>query len=106
MVIWGWRYRSGGGDVALGDAALGGRDGDLGGGDTALGGGDAAIVGGDGDLEGGDGVVGDGDVGVEIFAYFSKEGELVEKVVEESVLQGNPHIVLCLCFSVDLANDK
>ena len=43
---------------------------------------------------------------VGIFAYFSNEGEFVEKLVEESVLQGNPHIVLCPCFSVDLENDE
>ena len=29
----------------------------------------------------------------------------VEKL-EESVLQGNPHVVLCPCFSVDLENDQ
>ena len=95
-----------GGREMFGDAGLGGGDGDLGGRDTALGDGDAAIGGGDGDLKGGDGVVGDGDVGVEILAYFSKEGEFLQKVVEESVLQGNPHVVLCPCFSVDLENGK
>ena len=37
---------------------------------------------------------------VGIFAYFAKQGELWERV--EGVLQGNPHIVVCPSFSLDL----
>ena len=67
----------------------------------------------------------DGDVGVEMVIWGAEmviwgaemvmwgaemviwgvEMKFVEKV-EESVLQGNPHIVLCPCFSVDLENDE
>ena len=60
--------------------------------------------GGDGYLEGGD-----RDLGVEmgiwglgIFDYFAKQGEFWERVEWELVLQGNPHVVVCLCFSLDL----
>ena len=37
-----------------------------------------------------------------IFAYFAKQGELWERVEGELVLQGNPHIVVCPSFSLDL----
>ena len=40
--------------------------------------------------------------GVGIFAYFAKQGEFWERVAGELVLQGNPHIVVCPCFSLDL----
>ena len=40
--------------------------------------------------------------GVGIFAYFAKQGEFWERVEGELVLQGNLHIVVCLCFSLDL----
>ena len=36
---------------------------------------------------------GEGDLGVGIFAYFAKQGELWERVEGELVLQGNPHAV-------------
>ena len=36
---------------------------------------------------------GEGDVGVGIFAYFAKHGELWERVEGELVLQGNPEVV-------------
>ena len=71
------------------------RDRDLGGGELDLGGGGGGD-GGDGDLGGGDCDVeghGEGDLGVGIFAYFPKQGELWERVEGELVLQGNPHIV-------------
>ena len=70
------------------------RDGDLGG-DGNLGGGEGDL-GGSGDLGGGDCDVegrGEGDLGVGIFAYFAKQGELWERVEGELVLQGNLHIV-------------
>ena len=44
---------------------------------------------------------GEGDLGVGIFAYFAKQGEFWERVEGELVLQGNPHIVVCPCFSLD-----
>ena len=72
---------------------------------------DGDLRGGDGDLEGGDGDLGggDGDMGrvekgiweVGIFAYFAKQGEFWERVEGELALQGNLHIVVCPCFSVD-----
>ena len=37
-----------------------------------------------------------------IFAYFDKQRELWERVEGELVLQGNPHVVVCLSFSLDL----
>ena len=40
--------------------------------------------------------------GVGIFAYFAKHGELWERVEGELVLQGNPHVVVCPSFSLDL----
>ena len=40
--------------------------------------------------------------GVGIFADFAKQGEFWERVEGELVLQGNPHVVVCLCFSLDL----
>ena len=40
--------------------------------------------------------------GMGIFAHFAKQGELWERVEGELVLQGNLHIVLCPCFSLDL----
>ena len=52
-------------------------------------GGDGDLVGGDCDVEG----CGEGDVGVGIFAYFAKHGELWERVEGELVLQGNPEVV-------------
>ena len=36
---------------------------------------------------------GEGDVGVGIFAYFTKHGELWERVEGELVLHGNPEVV-------------
>ena len=79
------------------------RDGDLGGGDGDLGDGDGDLEGGDRDLGwrqgSGDG---DRDLGVGIFAYFAKQGEFWERVEGKLVLQGNPHVVVCPCFSVDL----
>ena len=45
---------------------------------------------------------GEGDLGVGIFAYFAKHGEFWERVEGELVLQGNPHVVVCPCFSLDL----
>ena len=78
---------------------VGGGDGVLG--DGNVGGGDPGMRGGDGDLWGADGML-----IVGIFAYFSNEGDFVEKLEEEYVLQGNPHVVLCPCFSVDLENDE
>ena len=70
MVIWEWRGGSGGG----GEGEMGG-DGDL--------------VGGDCDVEG----CGEGDVGVGIFAYFAKHGELWGRVEGELLLQGNQEVV-------------
>ena len=61
-----------------------------------LGGGGEGDLGGDGDLVGGDCDVegcGEGNVGVGIFAYFTKQGELWERVEGELVLQGNPEVV-------------
>ena len=52
-------------------------------------GGDGDLVGGDCDVEG----HGEGDLGVGIFAYFTKQGECWERVDGELVLQGNPDIV-------------
>ena len=78
-VIWGWRGGSGG-------CWRGGS------------GGEGDLVGGDCDVEG----HGEGIWGVGIFAYFAKQGECWERVEGELVLQGNPHIVVCLCFSLDL----
>ena len=69
------------------------------------GGGGEGDLGGDGDLVGGDCDVeghGAGDLGVGIFAYFTKQGECWERVDGELVLQGNPHIVVCPCFYLDL----
>ena len=79
MVIWGWRGGSGG----LVERGIWGRW-DLGGEDC--------------DVEG----HGEGDLGVAILAYFPKQGEFWERVEGELVLQGNPHIVVCPCFSLDL----
>ena len=46
---------------------------------------------------------GEGDLGkVGIFAYFTKQGELWERVEGELVLQGNLHVVVCPSFSLDL----
>ena len=45
---------------------------------------------------------GEGDLGVGIFAYFAKQGEFWERVEGELVLQGNLHVVVCPCFSLDL----
>ena len=81
-----------------GDGDMGGlgEDGDLGGGEGD--GGDGDLGGGDCDVEG----HGEGDLGVEIFAYFPKQGEFWWRVEGELVLQGNPHVVVCPCFSLDL----
>ena len=88
------------GGIDMGDGG-GERDGDLGG-DGNLGGGEGVWgwwrggSGGDGDLVGGDcdvGGCGEGDVGVGIFAYFAKHGELWERVEGELVLQGNLEVV-------------
>ena len=72
----------------------GGREGWGSGGDSNLGGGEGdsdlgGLGGGDCDVEG----HGEGDLGVGIFAYFPKQGELWERVEGELVLQGNAHIV-------------
>ena len=48
------------------------------------------------------GCCGEGDVGVMMFAYFAKQGEFWERVEGELVLQGNLHVVVCPCFSLDL----
>ena len=72
-----------------GDSNLGGRAGGLGGGGERDLGGDGHLVGGDCDVEG----CGEGDVGVGIFTYFTKHGELWERVEGELVLQGNPEVV-------------
>ena len=53
--------------------------------------------GGDCDVEGHQ----EGDLGMGIFAYFTKQGEFWERVEGELVLQGNPHVIVCLCFSLD-----
>ena len=45
---------------------------------------------------------GEGIWGVGIFAYFEIQGEFWERVEGELVLQGNLHIVVHLCFSLDL----
>ena len=77
------------GGIDMGDGG-GERDGDLGG---------------DGNLGAGEGVwevVERGIWGVEIFAYFAKQGELWERVEGELVLEGDPHIVVCPSFSLDL----
>ena len=103
-----------GGREIVGDAALGGGDGDLGGGDAVLGGGNVVVGGGDGVL--GDGNVGGGDPGVrggdgdlwgadaevDSWDFCIFEGEFVEKLVEESVLQGN----LLYCVRVFLLTLK
>ena len=99
---------------------VGERDGDWGG-DSDLG-----SLGGDGDLGVGEGDLGVGEReiwgemgiwvvetvmwrvvkrriwGVGIFAYFAKQGEFWERVEGELVSQGNQHIVVCPCFSLDL----
>ena len=72
------------------------RDGDLGGGEEGWGVVERGIWGDSGDLVGGDCDVegcGEGDVGVGIFAYFAKHGELWEGVEGELVLEGNPEVV-------------
>ena len=98
------------GGTDMGDGG-GERDGDLGG-DSNLGG----WRGGSGGLRGGSGgemgiwlvetvmwrVMQRGIWGVGIFAYFAKQGECWERVDGELVLQGNPHIVVFPCFSLDL----
>ena len=81
-----------------GDSNLGVREGNLGGGGEGDLGGDEDVGGGDCDVEG----RGEGDLGVGIFAYFAKQGEFWERVEGELVLQGNLHIVVCPCFSLDL----
>ena len=48
------------------------------------------------------GCCGEGNLGVGIFAYFTKQGEFWERVEGELVLQGNLHVVVGLCFSLDL----
>ena len=88
-----------GGDVGAGDGDLGGGDGDLGGGET-----------------GGIGITGEpGDPcfsvemviwGVEMVIWGVEMVIWGVEKLEESVLQGNPHVVLCPCFSVDLENDQ
>ena len=80
-------------------------EGDLGGGDLCLFCQASRVV---GESGGGIGIAGEparcgeGDVRVGMFAYFTKQGELWERVEGELVLQGNPHFVVCLCFSLDL----
>ena len=81
----------------MGDGG-GERDGDLGGGGEGGLGGDGDLGGGDCDVEGS----GEGIWGLGIFAYFTKQGELWERVEGELVLQGNPHAAVCPCFSLDL----
>ena len=96
----------GDGDVDAGDCDVEGHgEGDLGGGDLCLflqarrvlgeSGGGIGIAGesaccGEGDLGGGD------------LCLFPKQEVLWERVEGELVLQGNPHIVVCPCFSLDL----
>ena len=84
FVFGGVKFNSG---IDMGDGG-GERDGDLGGGEGGLGG-DGDLGGGDCDVEGS----GEGDLGVGIFAYFAKQGELWERVEGELVLQGNLHAV-------------
>ena len=80
-------------------------EGDLGGGDLCLFCQARRVM---GESGGGIGIAGEpahcgeGDVGVGMFAYFAKQGELWERVEGELVFQGNPHIVVCPCFSLDL----
>ena len=94
FVFWFVKFNGG---IDMGDGG-GERDGDLrGGGEWGLGG-DGDLGGGDCDVEGS----GEGDMGVGIFAYFAKQRELWERVEEELVLQGNLHIVVCPCLSLDL----
>ena len=76
------------GGIDMGDGG-GERDRDLGGGGEGGLEGDGDLGGGDCDVEGS----GEGDLGVGIFAYFAKQGELWERVEGELVLQGNPHAV-------------
>ena len=114
---WGWREGQGSG--VGGEGGLGG-EGDLGGGDCDvegsgegdLGGGDLCLFcqarrvvresGGGIGIAGEPACCGEGDMGVLMFAYFAKQGELWERVEGELVLQGNPHVVVCPCFSLDL----
>ena len=86
---------------------MGGRgEGDLGGGDLCLFSQARRVVGESGGRIGIAGEpthCGEGDWGgVGIFAYFAKQGEFWERVEGEFVLQGNLHIVMCPCFSLDL----
>ena len=115
MGIWGWRGGSGGwwrggsggdGDLVGGDCDVEGHgEGDLGGGDVCLFRQARRVLGESGwgiGIAGEPGHCGEGDLGVGIFPYFGKQGEFWERVEGELVLQGNPHVVVCLCFSLDL----
>ena len=98
-----------------------GGDGDLGGGDCDVEGHGEGDLGGGRDLclfhqerrvlgESGGGIgiageprhCGEGDLGVAIFAYFEIQGEFWERVEGELELQGNLHVVVHPCFSLDL----
>ena len=96
----------GDGDLVCGDCDVEGRgDRDLGGGDLCLFRQARRVP---GESGGGIGIAGEprgsgeGDLGGGIFAYFTKQGQFWERVEGELVLQGNPHVVLCPCFSLDL----
>ena len=80
-------------------------EGDLGGGDLCLFRQARRVLGESGRglvLQGNLDVVERGIWGVGIFAYFAKQGEFWERVEGELVLQGNQHVVVCPCFSLDL----
>ena len=83
FVLGGVKFNGG---IDMGDGG-GERDGDLGGGGEGGLGGDGDLGDGDCDVEGS----GEGNLGVGIFAYFAKQGELWKRVEGELVLQGNPH---------------
>ena len=97
----------GGGEREMGIWVVEGRgEGDLGGRDLYLFHQERRVL---GESGGGIGITGEprccgeGDrEGVGIFAYFEIQGEFWEKVVDELVLQGNLHVVVHLCFSLDL----
>ena len=96
----------GDGDLVCGDCDVEGRgDGDLGGGDVCLFRQARRVP---GESGGGIGIAGEprhcgeADLGVGLFAFFTKQGEFWERVEGELVLQGNLHIVVCPCFSLDL----
>ena len=61
-------------------------------------GGDGNLVGGDCDVEG----HGEGDLGGGDLCLFWKARTVLGESGGELVLQGKPHVVVCLCFSLDL----